>query len=56
MKFGAYFTIYISTQTKKGHRYITYSPTSQSLGHISEHIYIALPEARHNKWQTFKKI
>jgi len=58
MNFGEAYTVYISMQTTKGHRYLYYSATNTDLGLHSNGTYIhhALGStSRDGTWQTFSR-
>ena len=57
IKSSSYFTVYISVKTKKGHRYIYYTPTEKSKGfrkkfYVNHGLGVS---ARNGKWHTFKR-
>lgn len=57
-RFNEYFVVYISLQTKKGHRYLYYTPTDTDLGINSSKTYIhhALGStAKDGTWRGFER-
>jgi hypothetical protein len=57
IKSSAYFSIYISVQTKKGHRYIYYTPSGISKG-FSKNVYVHHGlglSVSDGKWHTFRR-